>query len=471
MQSPLSDAFAEHRLQQSKPRGNTMKVLVTGASGCVGQAVVRALRSRGHQVVAAGRGLTDGRHTMHLDYSHAMTPAQWSERLRGRRIDAVVNCAGILMPSKGQSFERVHTQGPIELFRGAAAVGITRVVQISALGVGADADSVATPYLHSKLLADEALATMGMDWAVLRPSLIYGPGSQSAALFATLASMPLVALPRLGNQPVQPVHVYEVAEAVARLLEQQGGLADVYELGGASALSYREMLQHYRDAMGYGPALWLPMPMAWMRFLAWASEALPQKVFCRDTLHLLEKGQVPVPNSAIALLGRSPSSLGQGLTVTPPQPLLDLQVQISPLLALCLRSSLAFMWIYTALISLWWHEESGVRHVLAACGLSDHWGTAALLFSCCLNTLLGLWTLNRPGPVVYALQFGVLLGYTTVAAYLLPELTLAHCLSLVKNLPVLGLIMLLWLSRPVQNSTVPAHAPASPLPKPGSAWS
>jgi nucleoside-diphosphate-sugar epimerase len=450
--------------------GNIMRVLVAGASGCVGQAVVRALRSRGHRVIQAGRRATDGENSLHLDYNQSVPPARWAERLRERQINAVVNCVGILMPSTEQTFERVHTEGPIELFRGAAAAGVTRVVQISALGVGGDAQSLATPYLHSKLLADEALATLALDWAVLRPSLIYGPASQSASLFATLSSLPVIGLPGRGQQAVQPIHVYEVAEAVVRLIEQQGALADVYELGGASAMSYRDMLQHYRDSMGLGPALWLPTPMALMRTLAWASEALPQKVFCRDTINLLARGKVPTPNSAIALLGRSPSSLSQGLSVTPPQPLLDLQVHISPALSLWLRSSLAFMWIYTALISLWWPQESGVLTLLALCGFSGSSGTAAMLLSCALSTVLGVWTLKRPGPLVYALQFGAVLGYTATAAYFMPALTMDHCGGLVKNVPVLALILLLWMARPVGEKTARHHASANALSKPGSVW-
>ncbi len=447
-----------------------MRVLVAGASGCVGHAVVRALRSRGHKVIAAGRGLTDSANTLHLDYSHAVNPTQWSQRLRERHIDAVVNCVGILMPSTGQSFERIHTQGPIELFRGAVAAGVTRVVQISALGVGADADSVATPYLHSKLLADEALATLALGWAVLRPSLIYGPGSQSAALFATLASMPIIALPGRGEQSVQPIHVYEVAEAVARLIEQPGALADVFEIGGVIALSYREMLGHYREAMGLSPALWLPVPMAMMRASAWACEALPQKVFCRDTINLLARGHLPLPNSAHALLDRSPSSLAQGLAVTPPQPLVDLQVHLSPTVSLLLRSSLALMWIYTALVALWWPEESGVLKLLALGGFSGGSGTAAMLFSCTLNTVLGVWTLKRPGPLVYALQFGAVLGYTAAAACFAPAIAIDHWGPLVKNVPVLGLIMLLWLAPPSVGRAAPLRTRVAALPGQRSVW-
>ena len=127
-----------------------------------------------------------------------------------------MNCVGILIPARDQSFDRVHALGPIELFRGAAAAGVTRVLQVSALGVGSDAQSLATPYLHSKLRADDALAALPIDGAVLRPSLVYGPRSQSARLFATLASLPVISLPGRGTQPVQPVHVFELAEAMVR---------------------------------------------------------------------------------------------------------------------------------------------------------------------------------------------------------------------------------------------------------------
>jgi uncharacterized protein YbjT (DUF2867 family) len=453
-----------------QPQEGIMRVLVSGASGCVGHAVAHALRSRGHQVVEGRRRPAGGAGSLHVDYARAVSPAEWAAQLRRLEIDAIVNCVGILMPSPGQTFERVHSQGPIELFRGAAQAGVTRVVQISALGVAADADCLSTPYLHSKLLADEALATLPLDWAVLRPSLIYGPRSQSAALFATLASLPVISLPGRGRQQVQPIHVYEVAEAVARLIEQPGALADVYELGGAHSLGYRDMLQHYRQAQGLGAALWLPLPLPVMRLAAWAAEALPQKVFCRDTVALLERGSVPAPNSAHTLLGRTPSTLAHGLSVTAPQPLLDLRVQISPAVSLGLRCALAAMWIHTALISLLWPEESGLMKLLAACGLQGALGVAAMYFSCALNIGLGALLLRRPGPPAYALQFAAVIGYTATAAYFVPALVIDHCGPLVKNLPVLGLIVLLWLARPApQGAASKDRGDLRPAPR-RSAW-
>lgn len=439
-----------------------MRVLVSGATGCVGSAVVRALRSRGHQVVQGSRAASDTRSSLHVDYAQAVPPAAWAERLRSLQIEAVVNCVGILMPSRGQSFERVHTLAPIELFRGASLAGVQRVLQVSALGVGPDAANLAMPYLHSKLLADDALATLPLTWAVLRPSLVYGPGSQSAALFATLASLPVVSLPGRGGQPVQPIHVYELAEAIVRWLERPDAQSAVHELGGAQALSYREMLAHYRVALGLAAPLWLPVPMPLMHLGAWLAEGLPQKVFCRDTIALLARGSVPGFNASASLLGREPSAMSHGLRVTPPQPLLDLRVQISPAVAAALRGALAFMWLYTVFITLLLPEASGVMRLLARCGLEGPAAIAALVFSCSLNVALGVLILWRPVPWVYALQFGSVVGYTATAALNMPELTIDHCGPLVKNVPVLGLIGLLWLAQPPVALRTRRHVGAVP---------
>jgi len=304
-----------------------MSVLVCGSTGCVGAAVVHALRARGHKVIEGSRRPAATRDTLAIDFAQPVAPETWAERLRRLQVDTVINCVGILLPSRGQRYERVHAQGPVEMFRGAALAGVQRVLQVSALGVheGEGVDGLASPYLHSKLLADEALAALPLDWAVLRPSLVYGPGSHSAALFATLAALPLIGLPGRGLQPVQPLHVYELAEAIARLVEHRGTLRTVYQLGGPQALSWREMLSHYRGALGLGRPRWLPLPMAAMKAAAWLAQAVPQKFLSVDTLRLLERGNVPAANALPMLLGRTPTAMPQGLRISPPQPLFDVR--------------------------------------------------------------------------------------------------------------------------------------------------
>jgi uncharacterized protein YbjT (DUF2867 family) len=424
-----------------------VNVLVCGATGCVGRAVTRALRWRGHHVVAASRRSAGGTDSMPLDFMRERAPAEWAAELVERRVDAVVNCVGILLPGAEASFARVHTDGPVELFRGAALAGVGRVVQVSALGVGAAAEPGEADYLRSKRLADEALLGLaGVDAAIVRPSLVFGPGSASAALFATLASLPVIGLPGAGRQRIQPIHVFELAEIVAGLVERTGSARGVYELGGGEALDYRRMLATYRRALGLGDAIWLPVPMPLMALGARLAERVPQRVFSRDTLRLLALGNVPARNAAPALLGRTPSRLDEGLAVTLPRPLFDLRVELAAPVERALRFSLAFLWIYTALISAWLPERSGVVELLERCGFAGAAGQAALAASCALNLTLGVLLVLRPSALLYAVQAGAVVGYTLTAAFHVPELTIDHCAPLVKNLPVLACVVVLWLA-------------------------
>lgn len=433
-----------------------MRVLVVGATGCIGRAVVHALRSRGQTVIRASRGDV----SMPVDYMQPVKPQDWAARLTEARIDAVVNCAGILTQSRAQSFERVHAQGPIELFRGAALAGVSRIVQISALGVTEEGDDH-PPYITSKRCADRALAALPVTHAIVRPSLVYGPGSDSASLFATLASLPVISLPGGGAQRVQPIHVYEVAEAIARWIENKESKNGVFELAGPTPMNYREMLAAYRSAMSLGAALWLPLPMVLMNAGAAIAEHLPQKVFSRDTLRLLERGNTSRHNAAPLMLKRAPSAMHVGLRVTPPAPAIDLRVSLSPAVSWLLRASVAALWLVTALISALLPHESGVLQLLARCGFEGDVGVAMLVVSCALNTLLGIGILHRPGPWTYAVQIGAVLGYTLTAAFNMPELTIDHCGPLLKNLPLLAMLMLLWLSTPDTQRKPSVRASAS----------
>ena len=431
-----------------------MRVLVCGSSGCIGRAVTANLRWRGHHVVETTRapGGANGsatRPVIVLDYARPLSPAAWAEQLRKSGIDAVVNCVGILTPSRASSFDRIHHAGPFELFVGAELAGVGRVVQVSALGVGRPgrASEPEPPYLRSKRLADEALLAMKLDAAVVRPSLVYGPGSQSGSLFATLASLPVISLPGKGGQRLQPIHVFELAEAVATLIERTGSARGIYELAGGTVVTYREMLATYRAAQHLGAALWLPVPVVLMRLSGAIAGWLPQKVFTRDTVRLLELGSVASQNAAGVLLGRPPSSLADGLSVTPPISAFDLRVQIAPPVETALRASLGMLWIYIALVSALLPEQSGVMTLLARCGFDGAWGAAALAASCTLNLAMGLATLWRPTAAVYAVQAGAVVGYTATAAFFVPALTIDHCGPLAKNVPLLFFIVALWLAR------------------------
>ena len=106
-----------------------------------------------------------------------------------------------------------------------------------------------------------------------------------------------------------------------------------------------------------------------------------------------------------------------------------------------------------------------VLHLLARCGFDGRLGVAALAFSCTLNITMGLLVLRlRGAPWLNALQVAAVIGYTATAAVNMPELTLDHCGPLVKNLPVLALIVLLWFSSPLPQAFVRGRAARTPRP-------
>ena len=119
---------------------------------------------------------------------------------------------------------------------------------------------------------------------------------------------------------------------------------------------------------------------------------------------------MPVRNAAPVLLGRASSGLDEGLAVTPPRPLIGTRVDLALPVELGLRLSLAFLWIFTAAISAWLPERSGVLELLARCGFVGSAGQAALAASCALNLTLGTLTLLRPSVLLYAVQSGAVVG-------------------------------------------------------------
>src|SRR5690606_19668561 len=130
-------------------REDGMRVLLTGASGFIGGRVMEALLRAGHRVVTVSRReVAPGMWTVqHLsrDFSRALNPADGEGAVQD--IDVVINAVGILREKGDQKFDTLHHRAPAALFRAAAAAGVPRIVQVSALG--ADEDAV-SPYHLSK---------------------------------------------------------------------------------------------------------------------------------------------------------------------------------------------------------------------------------------------------------------------------------------------------------------------------------
>lgn len=282
-----------------------MNILLCGASGFVGRHLEAALLNAGHKVI---RGVRRPHRPddIAVDYRNDVDVATWLPRLAG--IDAVVNAVGVLRDSKAQPMARLHDTVPRALFAAAAQRGIKRIVQISALGAGQGID---TPYMQTKQAADDFLQTLDLDWAILRPSLIYGEDGASTRMFMLLSHMPLLMLPEGGRQIVQPVHIDDVAQVVATLLAPATArppLRRIIECVGAEDVTLASLIASYRTQRG-GRAPWvLAVPGLMLKAMAWLGDRIPSLPVGSDTLTMLASGSKGNAEQFTQLLGRAPRS-------------------------------------------------------------------------------------------------------------------------------------------------------------------
>src|SRR5579871_542780 len=240
-----------------------MRVLVIGAYGFIGSAVVARLVADGHEVVGAGRRIRSARERrpdlrwIKIDLSRTRKPEKWQANLAG--IDAVVNCAGVLQDAPADSTQKVHVEGANALFAACALAGVRRAILISAVGVGPDE---ATRFARTKHAAEEALKSQDLEWVILRPSLVAGRSVYGGmALVRALAAIPFVLPLARESATFQPVQVNELAAAVSFFLRPDAPVRRTIEIAGPQRMTLAQIVASYRSWLGLPAARLIRLPM------------------------------------------------------------------------------------------------------------------------------------------------------------------------------------------------------------------
>ena len=428
-----------------------MRVLVTGATGFIGRALIAALLRAGHAVVCAARHppAATGERTrcepLAVDFAGLPGPDWWLPRLRG--VDAVVNAVGILRERRGQTFQALHEQAPIALFEGCARAGVPYVVQISALGADAGAQS---RYHLTKRAADEALRQLPLRSTIVQPSLVYGAGGASASMFNGMATLPLLALPRGGAMQVQPVHVDDVVAGVLAALDAPPPRTATIAFVGPESMTLRAFLAALRQQLGLrGPLRVVAMPERLFRWGASVAGRVPGSFLDSETAGMLLRGNAAPAAPFAQLLGRSPRPVS-GFVEPERADALRQEAVLGTWLP-ALRWSVALLWIWTGIVSLGLYPVADSLALLARVGLEGVAAQVALYGAAALDLALGLATLLVParwrGPV-WAAQLLLIFGYTALITLFLPEYWLHPYGPISKNLPLLAAIALLWAMEP-----------------------
>lgn len=238
-------------------------ITVFGGSGFVGRHAVNALLQAGKRVRIAVRrphlaldcaalGRTGEVQIVQANVRYLESVARAVNGAHG-----VVNLVGVLSESGNQTFQAVQAEGAGNVARAAAAAGISRLVQVSA--IGADAGS-RSRYARAKA-AGEAAARAAIPGAViLRPSLVFGPEDDFFNRFAAMArSSPLMPLIGGGRTRFQPIYVGDLAHAIVAGLDQPGARGRIFELGGPHIYSFKDLLRFIMNE-AQRPRLFAPIP-------------------------------------------------------------------------------------------------------------------------------------------------------------------------------------------------------------------
>lgn len=277
-------------------------ITIFGGSGFVGTQLVQALARSGHAIRVAVRRPDLAGHVRPLGAVGQIQPIQANIRnadsvMRAvQGADIVINLTGILYEKGKQRFRAVHTAGARTIAETAKAAGAERLIHMSGLGASAEAPSA---LMRSKAAGEAEVLDAFPEAIIFRPSVIFGMGDDFFNMFGMLAQLSPVLPVIAGDSRFQPVHVGDVAAAMAAAaLGAAGKPGTVYELGGPEIETMRELMQRVNAATARNRLL-LPIPTGLARLKGAVLGLLPKPLLTADQVDQLGADNV-VGDAAIS---------------------------------------------------------------------------------------------------------------------------------------------------------------------------
>ncbi|MCF7220726.1 complex I NDUFA9 subunit family protein [Marilutibacter chinensis] len=289
-------------------------ITVFGGTGFLGSEIVRRLASSGARVRIAAR------HPDALDLGE-LRPEPERVKVDIRDASAIaaamtgawgaVNAVSLYVEHGDLDFGTIHVDGARTVARCARQAGVTRLVHVS--GIGADPAS-ASRFVRARAYGERAVRGTFTTATILRPSTMFGPDDALLSSLERVTRLPVVPLFGSGDTRLQPAYVRDVAAAAAAVIERPDTQDRVFELGGATVHTYRELVRIVSAHLGRRRWL-LPLPFPIWKLIASASGVvLRNPPLTVDQVILMQRDNVVSPDApGFETLGIEPDGLASRL--------------------------------------------------------------------------------------------------------------------------------------------------------------
>ncbi|HEY5192357.1 MAG TPA: NAD(P)H-binding protein [Solirubrobacteraceae bacterium] len=240
-------------------------LLLTGATGLVGSALLRRLVAEGQPVrclVRDPRRLGPQRVRVQIALGDLADPPSFRNAMRG--VSTVVHLAASTRDQPRGSIEELAAIATWRMVEAAQRAGVERFVFFSTLGASTHHRA---RLFRAKALAEQAVRESDMHSTVIAPSLVYAPGDRWLTLIERLSLLPVLPVSGRGHARCQPIWAEDVASCVITTLGEKrdvgaGPVHERYELAGPQTMTYNEVISTVLSSLDRErPLLPIPTPM------------------------------------------------------------------------------------------------------------------------------------------------------------------------------------------------------------------
>jgi uncharacterized protein YbjT (DUF2867 family) len=243
-------------------------ILLTGATGNVGSALLRRLIANRKQVrclVRDPRRLGQERVRVQIALGDLANPASFRNALRG--VDTVVHLAAAIRDQDAASIEELNGVATLRLLRAAERGGVQRFLFFSAMGATLHSPA---RFFRAKALAEQAVRESELQTTVFAPSIVYSPGDPWITLLERMSWLPAMPVAGRGDALYQPIWADDAAAAVTAVLDGRGNGGEPVDLAGPETLSHEQIVKIVLRAAGRRRRLvHVPVPVVRAGLNAW----------------------------------------------------------------------------------------------------------------------------------------------------------------------------------------------------------